>query len=115
MPPTTVTLDDKYTALNGRVLLTGIQALVRMILEQRRLDTARGLEGLIRQAGVHAAGVIMSSEPLLDHIPVMTDKRGLVIWDKSNDVALSTTSIQFLDFRPLPSVPISPVLVQRFI
>ncbi len=34
------------------------------------LDTARGLEGLIRQAGVHAAGVIMSSEPLLDHIPV---------------------------------------------
>ncbi|MHA6618084.1 indolepyruvate ferredoxin oxidoreductase family protein [Pseudonocardia sp. DLS-67] len=44
MPPTTVTLDDKYTALNGRVLLTGIQALVRMILEQRRLDTARGLD-----------------------------------------------------------------------
>jgi DNA polymerase-3 subunit alpha len=34
------------------------------------IDTARGLEGLIRQAGVHAAGVIMSSEPLLDHIPV---------------------------------------------
>ena len=28
------------------------------------IDTARGLEGLIRQAGVHAAGVIMSSEPL---------------------------------------------------
>jgi DNA polymerase-3 subunit alpha len=25
------------------------------------IDTARGLEGLIRQAGVHAAGVIMSS------------------------------------------------------
>jgi DNA polymerase III subunit alpha len=34
------------------------------------IDTALGLEGLIRQAGVHAAGVIMSSEPLLDHIPV---------------------------------------------
>ncbi len=34
------------------------------------LETARGLEGLIRQAGVHAAGVIMSSEPLLDHIPI---------------------------------------------
>jgi len=34
------------------------------------IDTARGLEGLIRQAGVHAAGVIMSSEPLLDTIPV---------------------------------------------
>ena len=34
------------------------------------LETARGLEGLIRQAGVHAAGVIMSSEPLLDHVPI---------------------------------------------
>src|SRR5690606_16857613 len=41
--PTTVTLDDKYTARHGRVLISGIQAIVRMILEQRRLDTARGL------------------------------------------------------------------------
>jgi len=42
--PTTVTLDDKYTARHGRILLSGIQALVRMVLEQRRLDTARGLD-----------------------------------------------------------------------
>jgi indolepyruvate ferredoxin oxidoreductase len=42
-PPTTVTLDDKYTARHGRVLISGIQAIVRMILEQRSLDTARGL------------------------------------------------------------------------
>ena len=41
--PITVTLDDKYTARHGRVLISGIQAIVRMILEQRRLDTARGL------------------------------------------------------------------------
>ena len=37
------------------------------------VDTARGLEGLKRQWGVHAAGVIMSSEPLHrphpDHAP----------------------------------------------
>jgi DNA polymerase-3 subunit alpha len=45
------------------------------------LDTARGLEGLIRQAGVHAAGVIMSSEPLLDHIPV---------WKRPADGAIIT-------------------------
>ena len=35
------------------------------------VDTAIGIEGLKRQWGVHAAGVIMSSEPLLDVIPVM--------------------------------------------
>jgi DNA polymerase III subunit alpha len=45
------------------------------------LETARGLEGLIRQAGVHAAGVIMSSEPLLDHIPV---------WKREADGAIIT-------------------------
>src|SRR5215472_1122816 len=45
------------------------------------IDTARGLEGLIRQPGVHAAGVIMSSEPLLDHIPV---------WRREADGAIIT-------------------------
>ncbi len=45
------------------------------------IDTARGLEGLIRQPGVHAAGVIMSKEPLLDHIPV---------WRREADGAIIT-------------------------
>lgn len=45
------------------------------------LETARGLEGLIRQAGVHAAGVIMSKEPLLDHVPV---------WKREADGAIIT-------------------------
>ena len=35
------------------------------------VDTAIGLEGLKRQWGVHAAGVIMSSAPLRDVIPLM--------------------------------------------
>jgi DNA polymerase-3 subunit alpha len=33
--------------------------------------TALGLEGQIRNWGVHAAGVIMSSEPLIDIVPIM--------------------------------------------
>src|SRR5580700_6288064 len=45
------------------------------------IDTARGLEGLIRQAGVHAAGVIMSSEPIVDHVPV---------WKREADGAVIT-------------------------
>ncbi|WP_181449016.1 indolepyruvate ferredoxin oxidoreductase family protein [Nonomuraea aridisoli] len=42
--PAPVSLDDKYTAADGRVLISGIQALVRLTLEQRRLDEARGLD-----------------------------------------------------------------------
>src|SRR3954453_7698250 len=34
-------------------------------------QTALGLEGQIRNWGVHAAGVIMSSEPLVDIVPIM--------------------------------------------
>ncbi len=36
-------LDDRYTARSGPALLGGIQALVRLLIEQRRLDAARGL------------------------------------------------------------------------
>ncbi len=39
----TVTLDDKYLASNGRVFMTGIQALVRLPMDRRRLDAAQGL------------------------------------------------------------------------
>src|SRR5690242_7327045 len=38
-----VTLDDKYTSDQGRIYLTGIQALVRLALVQRRRDQAAGL------------------------------------------------------------------------
>ncbi len=37
-----IELDDKYTRTSGRVFLTGIQALVRLPLEQRRRDEAAG-------------------------------------------------------------------------
>ena len=59
-----------------------IRALYEAEAEVRQvIDTARGLEGLIRQAGVHAAGVIMSSEPLIEHIPV---------WQREADGAVIT-------------------------
>ncbi|MBC8337918.1 MAG: indolepyruvate ferredoxin oxidoreductase family protein [Rhodospirillales bacterium] len=38
-----VTLDDKYTREEGRIFLTGTQALVRLALMQRRRDLAAGL------------------------------------------------------------------------
>ena len=47
------------------------------------VDTAKGLEGLKRQPGVHAAGVILCREPLLDVIPV---------WRREQDGASSPSS-----------------------
>lgn len=39
----TVTLDDKYTLENGEIFITGVQALVRLPLMQKRLDDLNGL------------------------------------------------------------------------
>ena len=41
--PGPVTLESRYTDLDRPVLLSGVQALVRALLEQARLDTAAGL------------------------------------------------------------------------
>ncbi|MGW0483432.1 indolepyruvate ferredoxin oxidoreductase family protein [Nonomuraea sp. NPDC003214] len=46
-----VSLDDRYAAESGRVLISGIQALVRLTLEQRRLDTGRGLDTRVFVSG----------------------------------------------------------------
>ena len=37
-----ITLESRFADLDQPVLLTGIQALLRLLLEQRRLDMAAG-------------------------------------------------------------------------
>jgi DNA polymerase-3 subunit alpha len=68
------------------------------------VDTAIGLEGLKRQWGVHAAGVIMSSEPLLDVIPIMRRPQdGAVItqFDYPTCESLGLIKMDFLGLRNL--------------
>ena len=38
-----VTLDDKFLLTEGRVFITGVQALLRVLIDQHRLDAAAGL------------------------------------------------------------------------
>ncbi len=68
------------------------------------VDTARGIEGLKRQWGVHAAGVIMSSAPLMDVIPVMKrEADGQVIsqFDYPSCESLGLVKMDFLGLRNL--------------
>ncbi len=47
---------------------------------KRVVDTGRGIEGTIRGTGVHACAFIISSEPLMDVIPMhQRDKDGMII------------------------------------
>ena len=68
------------------------------------VETAKGLEGLKRQWGVHAAGVIMSSEPLIDVIPIMRrlqDGQVLTQFDYPTCETLGLVKMDFLGLRNL--------------
>ncbi len=68
------------------------------------VDTARGLEGLKRQWGVHAAGVILSRDPLIDVIPIhRRDTDGAIItqFDMGACEATGLLKMDFLGLRNL--------------
>ncbi|MGH3943417.1 MAG: DNA polymerase III subunit alpha [Pseudonocardiaceae bacterium] len=66
-------------------------------------DTALGLVGLIRQPGVHAAGVILSREPLLDVLPIWRRDDGAIIsgWDYPSCEAVGLLKMDMLGLRNL--------------
>jgi DNA polymerase-3 subunit alpha len=71
---------------------------------RRVLETARSLEGLKRQAGVHAAGVVICRDPLTDHVPVWRrEADGAVItqFDMGTCEKLGLLKMDFLGLRTL--------------
>ncbi len=71
---------------------------------QRVVELARGIEGLKRQWGVHAAGVIMSNHPLIDIIPIMRRPQdGAIItqFDYPTSEGLGLIKMDFLGLRNL--------------
>ncbi len=82
-----------------------VRALIETDPEVKTIyDTALGLEGLIRNAGVHACAVIMSSQPLTDAIPVWKRAQdGAIItgWDYPSCEAIGLLKMDFLGLRNL--------------
>ena len=67
-------------------------------------ETARGLEGVVRQAGVHACAVIMASVPLLDCIPMWkrpADGALITGWPYPSCEAIGLLKMDFLGLRNL--------------
>lgn len=70
----------------------------------RVLEVARGLEGLKRQWGVHAAGVVVSSHELMDVIPLMkrpSDGTIVTQFDYPTCESLGLLKMDFLGLRNL--------------
>jgi DNA polymerase-3 subunit alpha len=91
--------NDRYSEAAEFRALYEADAEVRTVV-----DTAKGLEGLKRQWGVHAAGVILSSEPLLDVIPIQRrEQDGAIITqlDMGACEKLGLLKMDFLGLRNL--------------
>jgi len=73
---------------------------------KRVVDTARGLEGLKRQWGVHAAGVILSKEPLLDVIPIHRRENDGAIITQFDMGACEATGLLKMDFLGLRNLSV---------
>jgi len=69
------------------------------------LDTARKLEGLVRNAGVHAAGVVISPRPLTDLVPLHRTKNDEIV-TAFDMVAIEKMGLLKMDFLGLTTLTI---------
>lgn len=69
------------------------------------IDVAKGLEGLPRQPGIHAAGVVIAKNDITDYIPVMLGgkKKDIVVtqWDMHRVEEIGLLKIDFLGLANL--------------
>jgi DNA polymerase III subunit alpha len=79
------------------------------------IDTARPLEGLVRNEGVHAAGVVIAPGDITDYLPVRLDDEGNVVTQvPDHDVeSLGLLKMDFLGLRNLDVIQGCLALVER--
>ena len=67
------------------------------------VETAERLEGLARHCGVHAAGVVIAPEPLVNLVPLIRTSNGEVCtqFDKDDVETLGLLKMDFLGLRTL--------------
>ena len=67
------------------------------------IEHALRLEGLVRHASTHAAGVVLSNLPLVDHLPLFVDKEGGIVtqYDMSCVEKIGLVKFDFLGLKTL--------------
>ncbi len=85
-----------------------LRALYQSDEETRRcIDLARKLEGSLRNTGIHAAGLIVSGDPLMEHIPICAAKDSDVVatqFSMKPVEAVGMLKIDFLGLKTLTSI-----------
>jgi DNA polymerase-3 subunit alpha len=70
------------------------------------LDIARSLEGLVRHASTHAAGVVIADRPMVEHVPLYRSQHGEVVtqYDMKAVEEIGLIKFDFLGLRTLTMV-----------
>jgi DNA polymerase-3 subunit alpha len=80
--------------------------------EARLFELALRLEGLLRHASKHAAGIVISERPLTDDVPLWVDKDGAVVTQYTFTDVESIGLIKF-DFLGLKTLTLIDGIVRR--
>src|SRR5262249_3280970 len=108
---------------DGYKMATELRTLYEADPDAKRvIDVARGLEGLRRQDGIHAAAVVITREPLTEYLPIQRkpeaggriDDGPIVTQYEMHGVEdLGLLKMDFLGLRNLDVIEITLDLVQR--
>ncbi len=82
---------------------------------RRILDMSMKIEGMPRQTGMHAAGVIICCDVISDHIPMALSTEGLVTtqFDKKECEELGLLKMDFLGLRTLTDIDKTLKLIKK--
>jgi DNA polymerase III subunit alpha len=77
------------------------------------IDVARSLEGLYRQAGMHAGGVVIGEKPLVEYVPLFSGNNQELVtqFDKDKVEAAGLVKFDFLGLKTLDVIEICERLV----
>ncbi len=69
------------------------------------INISRGLEGLNRQTGIHAAGIVIGEKPIWDYVPVLRGKEGEMVTQFAKDEVEQAGLVKF-DFLGLKTLTV---------
>jgi DNA polymerase-3 subunit alpha len=109
--------DMKMTLEKARAQEERLEALIESDDEVARLfDLAVKLEGKHRNAGKHAAGVIIGREPLVENAPLFKvpgEDSKVVQWDMGNAEKMGLIKFDFLGLKTLTVIDIACRLIRQ--
>ena len=111
-----VPFDLKMTISKALDISTGLHALYENDPQIKELiDTSMALEGLPRHASTHAAGVVITSEPIVNYVPLQLNSENFITTQFTKDTVenLGLLKMDFLGLRNLTVIENAVKIIKR--